>query len=75
MTKDEFVEELTAILNEDGALSAETVLDDLEGWDSTGVLGVIALLDEIGANVGVDDLRACKTIGDLILLTGDKVKG
>ena len=74
MTKAEFLEELEIILNEDAdSLTAETLIADIEGWDSTGLLGVIALLDgELEIQVNVDTLRSCTTLNDLIAIAADK---
>lgn len=76
MTKEEFLEELAAALNEDPqGVTAQTEVASLEGWDSTGLLGVIALLDgELGVQVDVTRLRDCKTVQDLIDLTGETLK-
>jgi hypothetical protein len=69
MTKAEFIEELEMILNEDvNSVSESSVLAEIACYDSTGMLGVIALLDEIGAKVDVDAIRSCKTVGDLMAL-------
>ena len=73
MTKAEFIEELELVLSEDeGALTEATVIEEIAGWDSTGLLGVIALLDgDLDVSANVDKLRECVTIGDLVALTGD----
>jgi acyl carrier protein len=75
MTRAEFIEEIELILNEDeGSLSPESVIADIQGWDSTGMLGVIALLDgELEISINVDSLRACKTLNDLITMASDKL--
>ena len=76
MTKTEFLEELATILNEEPeSINPETEVDSLAGWDSTGLLGLIALLDgDLGVSIDVDKLRECKTIQDLIGLAGDKLE-
>jgi acyl carrier protein len=75
MTKADFIEELELILNEEeGSISESTIIEDIPGWDSTGLLGVIALLDgELDVSANVDKLRECVTIGDLITLTDGKL--
>lgn len=75
MTKTEFFEELELILNEDeGSMTPETMISDIPGWDSTGLLGVIALLDgDLGISADVAKLRDCTTISDLIAIVGDKL--
>jgi acyl carrier protein len=76
MTKAEFIEELELILNEEeGALTEATNIEEIPGWDSTGLLGVIALLDgELDVSANVDKLRGCVTIGDLVALTDGKLE-
>ena len=75
MTKAEFLEELELVLNEDeGSISESTIIEEIPGWDSTGLLGVIALLDgDLGISANVEKLRACKTINDLMAIAGDKL--
>ena len=75
MTKPEFLEELSAILNEDiDDVTPEAELESLTGWDSVGLLGVIAMLDgDLGVAIDVDKLRECSTVQDLITLAGDKL--
>jgi acyl carrier protein len=70
MTKAAFIGELELVLNEEeGALTEATNMEDLPGWDSTGLLGVIALLDgELEVSANVEKLRECVTIGDLVAL-------
>lgn len=75
MTKEEYIQELEFVLEtEDGELSPETELKYLDGWDSTGQLGMVALLDRLGAMATVTDIRACQTVADLIRLAGDAVQ-
>ncbi|MBT3279185.1 MAG: acyl carrier protein [Phycisphaerales bacterium] len=75
MNQAEFLEELEVVLDEDaGTLAPATLIADIEGWDSTGLLSVIALLDgDLGVHVNIDTLRACKTLADLIALLGDTI--
>jgi acyl carrier protein len=75
VTKTEFLEELEIILNEDeGSLKAETLIEDVEGWDSTGLLGVIGFLDfDLEVQINVDTLRNCKTIAEVLTLVSDKL--
>ena len=74
MTKQEFLQELEFVLNaRAGTLNDAVELETLVGWDSTGLLGVIALLDDLGVTVTVPQLRSCKTVADLIRQTGNAV--
>ena len=75
MTKNEFLEELSFLLNESpDVLADDTELDSLEGWDSTCLLGVIALMDgELGIELDIDAFRECKTIGDMVKMASEKL--
>lgn len=75
MTKDEFLQEIADALNEDAAdLRPDTEVESLDGWDSTGLLGLIATLDgSLDIQVDVDQLRECRTIQDLVGLAAEKL--
>lgn len=46
-------------------INADTALEDL-AWDSLAMVSTIALFDELyGKEVRIDDLKACRTVGDL----------
>ncbi len=75
MTRQEFVEEVANVLNETpGSLNPGTEIESLEGWDSAGLLGLIAMLDDLGVQIDVDRLRQCKTIGDLIEIAAPRLE-
>ena len=74
MTKQEYIQELEFVLEtESGELKEDTELAQLSGWDSTGHLGMVALLDEMGVQATVVQIRDCRTVADLIQLAGDTV--
>lgn len=62
----ELYAELAEIFEIDaGEISAETSLEDM-AWDSLAMVSTIALFDELyGKEVRIDDLKACRTVGDL----------
>lgn len=68
MTQSEFLEELALALNEDVEnITLDVALETYEGWDSTGVLGVVALLDGLlDYPLEVERLQECRTIKDLV---------
>ncbi|MDR1484237.1 MAG: acyl carrier protein [Planctomycetaceae bacterium] len=75
MTKQEFIQELEFVLNtEADELTEDTVLVSLSGWDSTGMLGVIAVLDDAGVSIPVTKIRESRTVADLIKLAGNAVE-
>jgi acyl carrier protein len=75
MTKQEFIQELECVLNtEAGELSEGVELVSLGGWDSTGMLGVIAVLNDAGVEIPVTKIRASRTVADLIQLAGNALQ-
>ena len=68
MTSEQFMAELAMVLNEDVAcLMAQTELAGLKGWDSMGMLGVVALLDSVrGRATDISDVQACRTCRDVM---------
>ena len=68
MTLEAFIADLEELLEdlEPGTLSADTVYKDLAVWDSLAVLQVINMADaELGVSLRAEDLRECRTIGEL----------
>ncbi len=74
MTREEFLEELQGMLQCESALSADTVLADMEEWDSLAFMVLIAFFDKsFGLRVTFDMLKKCRTPEDLISLTNGGV--
>lgn len=74
MTKAEFIQELAGVLMESPEnLKPHVELQSLETWDSTAVLGIIALLEGLGVTVDVERIPDCKTVQDVTNLAGDKL--
>lgn len=66
MTDQEKIDRLADVLDQDpGALKAETPLDEI-GWDSMGMLSVIALAKSNGRTVTGAQIRAFETVGDIL---------
>lgn len=52
---------------EEGSLTAETALDDVEEWDSITMLSLIAMLDdEFGKTISGKELKALKSVADIL---------
>lgn len=70
MTSEQKIKLLEEILDlEEGSLNAETVLKDLEEWDSVAFLSFIAMMDdEFGKNIKGSVVREQKTVADLMSL-------
>lgn len=52
---------------EEGSLTAETPLDDVEEWDSIAMLSLIAMLDdEFGKTISGKELKALISVADIL---------
>lgn len=52
---------------EEGMLTAETELDDVDGWDSVAALSLIVMLDEhFGKTITGAQIKALSTVGDIL---------
>lgn len=52
---------------ENGALTEEICLDDLDEWDSLGKISFMSMVDEkFNKVVKVSEIRMCEKVGDLL---------
>ena len=66
MTEQEKIDRLADVLDQDsGTLKADTPLDTI-GWDSMGMLSVIALAKTNGKTITGAQIRAFETVGDIL---------
>ena len=66
MTEQEKIDRLADVLDQDaGTLSLDTALDAI-GWDSMGMLSIIALAKTNGKTITGAQIRAFKTVGDIL---------
>lgn len=71
MTKDEFLVQMQDVLQTDAELKMETVLDELDEWDSLSMMATMAFLDKnFGVKVKIVDLKTLATIGDIAAKAG-----
>lgn len=69
MTKQDFLLELQELLQCETSLHEETVLTDLEEWDSLAFMVLIAFFDKnFGQRIVFDDLKNCRSPASLIAL-------
>ncbi len=68
MTKEEKLEELAEILEEDAAdLSEDMSLEEFDTWDSIAVLSIISLMNEkFNKYPHASEIRDLKTVGDVL---------
>ena len=66
MNRDEFLIELEDALQVEKSISYETVLSDLDEWDSLSKMAVLALFDsKLGVKITFSDLENISTVEDL----------
>lgn len=71
MTKEEFLSEMQDVLQTEETLNMETVLADLDEWDSLSMMATMAYLDKnFGIKVGIKDFKAMSSIGDIAVKAG-----
>ena len=66
MTEQEKIERVADVLDQGvGMLTADTRLDEI-GWDSMGMLSVIALAKANGKTITGTQIRAFETVGEIL---------
>lgn len=68
MTREEKIETIADILEMDGeSIKENTVLEELETWDSVAVLSVISVINEkFGRYPSAEEIKTYKTVQDLM---------
>jgi acyl carrier protein len=76
MKKEDFIQKIAeALYEEETVLTTDTILDELDGWDSLGRLEIFALIKEdFGKSIDQEFLRNCQKVGDIIDLVEDGLK-
>jgi len=77
MTKNEFIGDLTEMLETKiGVIQIDSLLNDLENWDSLAVLNFIVLADsKYSQSIAPAQLQQCSTVADLFKLVAKEEKG
>ena len=66
MNVDDFLEKLAEMLDCEGTLFMETQLDNLEEWDSLGILSFLAEMEDYTSSpIQAKDVKEAKTVSDL----------
>jgi acyl carrier protein len=74
MKKEQFLEEMIDVLQTEEELSLDTVLDDLDEWDSLSKMAVMAFYNKnFGIKIALNEFKNIKTVSDLVKLAGDKI--
>ena len=71
MTKDEFTVQMQDVLQTDTELTMETVLDELDEWDSLSMMATMAFLDKnFNVKLKIADIKTLVNIGDIAAKAG-----
>ena len=71
MTKEAFITEMQDVLQTDAELTMDTVLADLDEWDSISIMATMAFLGKnFGLKLGIGDFKAFNTLGDIAARAG-----
>lgn len=71
MTNEEFIEQMTDVLQTEETLAMETVLADLDEWDSLSMMATMAFLSKnFGITLKITELKAFATLGDIAAKAG-----
>jgi acyl carrier protein len=70
MTRNQFLQEMDEILGlSPGTLKGHEKLDELENWDSTALVTLIAVAEShSNAEVTLEQVVSCSTVADLLRL-------
>lgn len=71
MTKEEFLVQMQDVLQTETELTPDTILADLDEWDSLSIMATMAFLDKhFGLKMKLGDFRGINTLGELISKVG-----
>ncbi len=71
MNKEQFLEEMVEVLQTEDEITMDTVLEDLEEWDSLSIMSTMAFLDKnFGVKTNMTDYKNMATIGDIARKAG-----
>lgn len=66
---EKFIEEMVDILDSEEEITMETVLEDLDEWDSLSIVSFLALANTMyGKKISSAEVKEAKTIQDLYLM-------
>lgn len=68
------VKELLSIVAEaieyEDELHLDQNIEDIEEWDSLGVLSIVSTMDDLSISINLEDLERIKTVEEFVNLTG-----
>ena len=71
MSKEEFLVQMQDVLQTETELTMETVLDELDEWDSLSMMATMAFLDKnFNVKLKIADIKTLVNIGDIAAKAG-----
>ena len=71
MSKEDFLVKMQDVLQTDAELKMETVLDELDEWDSLSMMATMAFLDkDFGVKLKIAEIKTFASIGDIAAKAG-----
>lgn len=71
MNKEAFLVQLQDVLQTETELEFDTMLDELDEWDSLSMMATMAFLDKtFGVKVKIADLKVLAKVGDIAAMAG-----
>lgn len=68
MTQQEFIDLLSETLDTEKILTIDTALEQVEEYDSIGILSLMSMYDDLGIKVSPNYFEQINTIADLVKL-------
>ena len=72
MSEQEFIDKLTEIMDTEYSLEIDTILEDVEEWDSLSCVTFLTMCKGMQKEVSPEDIVAAKTVRDLYYLAMGK---
>ena len=73
MTEEQFLKDMQDVLQTEDVLSMNTILKDLDDWDSLAIMATMAYLDKnFAVKTTLNDYKEMKTIMDIAKKAGFK---
>ncbi len=71
MSKEDFLVKMQDVLQTDAELKMDTVLDELDEWDSLSMMATMAFLDkDFGVKLKIAEIKTFASIGDIAAKAG-----
>lgn len=71
MTKEAFLEKMQDVLQTDVTLSEDTILTELDEWDSLSMMATMAFVSKnFGIKLGIQDFKVMNVVGDIVNKVG-----